>query len=513
MGHPVSILKTSIFLVLLSVLPHLAMAQIDMNQKPVLVISDDPMPSAPAMAGPMGSAAPMYSSPRRAPDVSPAQISGAAYYEPTQTAVGNKIDQMRTELFALQTRMGGMAAKLQSLDERGQRQAAEYNANVATITTALQSGTTPGNPRLVNRLSNAQAGLEAMAQNVADMNRMSVEVAELSSMTSFLAEEARHAYTLSGAIEEDHVRLAQLEDQINAVNVTIDRITNEVNDDIVRTNGFLAAENTNLRTLGLSVTKGEMYGRSLANTAFAPAAVASPAMVPAASPASYAPTNYAPASYAPTPPVMQQTAPAQSVTFTPTPAPAAAMPAMVYSPRQAYQPSHFRPRTSLAPREYRSSRPAAPSLSSSAALRPSVAPSVAAAPMAEPVAAMPSAASRVSHAAPSHSLIPANATPVKTRRPLAKIKFDRPNVAYEQPVYKAVKDALARYPGSQIEVVAVHPASDNAAKNAIEATKARRHAEDVLRSLSQMGLSLDRVVPETAQSAEAKTGEVHIFIR
>jgi hypothetical protein len=96
---------------------------------------------------------------------------------------------------------------------------------------------------------------------------------------------------------------------------------------------------------------------------------------------------------------------------------------------------------------------------------------------------------------------------------LVKIRFDRANVAYEQPVYMAVNEALQRYPNARFELVAVHPAGVNTAEGAIESTRARRNAEKVLRSLTQMGLTMDRIDMSYMPSNEATSSEVHLYVR
>ncbi len=98
-------------------------------------------------------------------------------------------------------------------------------------------------------------------------------------------------------------------------------------------------------------------------------------------------------------------------------------------------------------------------------------------------------------------------------RPLAKIKFDRSDVAYEEPVYLAVNEALKRYPNARFDLVAVTPTQGNAAEVAIESTKARRNAEKVLRTLSQMGLPQDRVDLSYSESGQAASNEVHLFVK
>lgn len=364
-----------------------AMAQMDMKERPVLVITNEKMPAT-------DSGENTFAHPTKAPEVTADQVVGPTYFEPTDTIVGRKVDELRTDLFALQGRVSSLSEKLRSIEDRSQRQSAEYNASIATINTQLQSGTTPGNPRLVQRLSVAEKNLDDLSQNVADLNTLAVEIANTASVASFLLENARAAYGLSGAIEEDHARLAQLEDQVNGVVVTIDRQLNNVNDDITRTASFLSSERSNLRAVALAVTNGDMYGKSLANKSFASGTAGQASFL---QPASYAP--------------MQS-------------------------------------------------------------------------------AGMPSG-----------------------RRQLAKIRFDNPDVNFEQPVYLAVSEALEKFPQASFDIVAIHPTGGNAAQNTIESTRARRNAERVMRSLTQMGLDLSRIDLSYAPSAEAQTNEVHIFIK
>ena len=107
----------------------------------------------------------------------------------------------------------------------------------------------------------------------------------------------------------------------------------------------------------------------------------------------------------------------------------------------------------------------------------------------------------------------AAAAPLDSPRPLVKIRFNQPDVDYEQPVYTAVNEALERYPNAQFDLVAVSPTSGNAAEKAIESTRARRNAEKVLRTMTQLGLSLDRVALSQSESPDAQSSEVHIYIR
>ena len=361
--------------------------------RPALVITDEPIPSEVRNN--------IYSRPAQAQDIFPNALTGDAYYQPTQTMVTRKIGDLAGELGLLQDNVQRLSATLNQLQIDNENIAAEYYASVATVNTQLQSGTTPGNPRLVQRLATAEQNLERFGENVGALNSLALSASDAASRAIFLMEESRAAFNISGAVEEDHKQLAILEDSIANTTLVIERVLNSVNDDILRTGAYLNSERDNLRTLSLAVSNGDLYGRSLANIDYS-----------------------------------------------------------------AYQPGH--------------------AVGSSVA---SVQP--------------------VSHSTPA----PVSQEGLSGTVQLAKIRFDRPNVDFEEPVYAAVNQALQRYPNAQFDIVAVHPSEGNAAKVAIETTKARRNAQKVLRALSQMGLDMSRANLSYKPSAEATSSEVHLFIR
>ncbi len=366
----------------------------------------------------------IYTKPSPAPVITPAEVMDNSYYNSqSQTVVGQKVQGLRRDLATLQNRIADLAGTLSSLENSGQTQAAAYYASVATISTQLQSGTTPGNPRLVQKLTVARQNLEQLGASVATFNDLSQQITNASSAAAYMLETVRAAYSLSGAVEEDHVELAKLEDAVNNTTVVIDRLLNNVSDDITRTTAYLDTERNNLRTMSAAVETGSMFGKSLSNRPFASATLASFSGQPALPP--------------------------------PTPMTA--------------------PYSATAPQ-------AGNSMGSGSSLLPMAA---TAAPRA-PQAGM---------------------------RPLVKIRFDRPDVDYEQPVYMAVNEALSRYPDARFELVAVHPGKGNAAQIAIESTKARRYAERVLRSLTNMGLELDRIDLSYTPSAEATSSEVQLYVQ
>lgn len=210
----------------------------------------------------------LYSKPVRLQDISASQVLNPEYFEPMETMTAQRIRGIQEQMYELQAEIADSATQLQTLETVGQDLAANYYAAVATINTQLQSGTTPGNPRLKARLALAEDSLEILSGNIADYNKMAVHIADLASVGNFLQQEARAAYGLSGSVEEDHVQLAQLEDSLANTSVAIQRLLNNVNDNITRASAYMDTERSNLRTIALAITNGDLYGRSLSNRPF-----------------------------------------------------------------------------------------------------------------------------------------------------------------------------------------------------------------------------------------------------
>lgn len=369
----------------------------------------------------------VYQTPRRTPDITPDQVLERDSVGFAGMASG-KVKELSDDLFKLQGEVARLSDQVLKMELNSQEKAGEYYASVATINTQLQSGTTPGNPRLVAKLDVARQNLDALSDSVSDFNGLAVEAANKASVASFLLENIRAAYGLSGSTEEDHAQLAQLEDAVLGSTVVVERLLNNVNDDISRSAAYLSAERSNLRTLSLAVANGELYGRSLANRPYA--------NVPQSELASRF----------------------QQIGSTSSMASMSAQPAALPSPGGltsgplTFNSDSTQGATSLA------GQPSSP-------------------------------------------------------RPLMTIRFDRPDVQYQQPLYVAVNEAMNAYPDAQFELVAVSPGQGNAAKMAIENSRSRRNAEDVLRAMTQMGVPAEKVILSASSNPNSDTSEVQLYIR
>jgi hypothetical protein len=96
-------------------------------------------------------------------------------------------------------------------------------------------------------------------------------------------------------------------------------------------------------------------------------------------------------------------------------------------------------------------------------------------------------------------------------RPLVIIRFNQPNVNYEQALYTAVNKVLQSQPNATFELVAVSSVSGGTAKAALNANETRRNAQNVLRSLVDMGLPPGRVSLSATSSSSGN--EVRLYLR
>ena len=311
-----------------------------------------------------------------APGVTPGQ--------PTGTLVGQKVQELRADLSRLQGELSGQNNQLQTLRASARQGASAYHDILGAVRARLQVGSTPGNPELVAQWNQAQTELSKVGESIALLNSLGAESGSTSALAAFLLDSTRATFGLYGALEEDHRQLAILEDEVNKTVVVLDRLLNELTEDISRTQNYYTTERSNLTTLAVAIDNGEFIGGSLANRAFG----------------------------LPPPPL------------------------------------------------------------------------------------------------PGGGASMVGRTP-----PLVVIRFDRPNVEYDQALYTAINQALTRRPNAAFDLVSVAPGLGSASQVALASNKSRRNAETVLRTLTNMGLPADRVSLSATTNPNAQVGEVHLYIR
>jgi hypothetical protein len=121
---------------------------------------------------------------------------------------------------------------------------------------------------------------------------------------------------------------------------------------------------------------------------------------------------------------------------------------------------------------------------------------------------------KVARAGNPHSLSPASPPGnFDGKKPLVVIRFDQPNVQYDQPVRKAAALALQRKRTTIFDVVASAPA-DGAPDTAASAReKSKADAEGVVRSLMNAGVPSNQLTLTLATPQTGAASEVRIFVR
>ena len=303
----------------------------------------------------------------------------------TGTFVGQKVTELRDELIRLQNSIAAQNDELQRLRTDLVVNSQQYHGTIAAVNARLQVGTTPGNPILVQQFTSAQADLDRIGSEINKMINLTAAVANNSTLSAYMAEAARAAFSVSGAVDEDHRQLAILEDEVNRTAVLIDRLLKELGADVRRQTNYVTTERANLNLTSAGIKSGELFGGSLVNKAV------------------------------------------------------------------------------------------------------------------------------LANAGGSGGVMGPIAT--TGRSPLVVIRFDRADVPYQQALYTAVSKTLERRPDALFDLVAVAPAKGGQARVALNSQKARQHAENVVRSLIEMGLPPNRVAVSAQTMAQADNNEVHLYVR
>jgi hypothetical protein len=121
-------------------------------------------------------------------------------------------------------------------------------------------------------------------------------------------------------------------------------------------------------------------------------------------------------------------------------------------------------------------------------------------------------ASRQPANVPAQAAAPAGAG-LASGRPFVVIRFDNPEVEYEQQLYDAVSTALAQRPQVAFDLVGVAPAAGASEDAAGNGEAARASTDRVMQSLLDMGLPADRVSVSQIADPGIQGNEVRLYVR
>jgi hypothetical protein len=117
------------------------------------------------------------------------------------------------------------------------------------------------------------------------------------------------------------------------------------------------------------------------------------------------------------------------------------------------------------------------------------------------------------NAAPPVHYAEAPASVANDAKPLVVIKFDRPQVDYQQTLYSALNETLRTKPQAAFEVLAVAPTAESAAAVQAAQSAAKQHARDVLETMTSMGVPAGRVAVASLTDPSIQQSEVRVYVR
>ena len=177
----------------------------------------------------------------------------------TGTFVGQKVVAFRNELNQLQKSIRIYNEDLQKVRSSVINNAVQYHKTIGAIEAKLQVGTTPGNPHMYGLLQSAQNNIQTMSANTLTLEGLSAKVTSDAAMTSYLLDSIRAAYSVSGAVDEDHRQLRILENETNQTTILINSLLNEVNSDVERQRQYIDTAKNNIVDLNEAIKVGS-YG-------------------------------------------------------------------------------------------------------------------------------------------------------------------------------------------------------------------------------------------------------------
>ena len=177
----------------------------------------------------------------------------------TGTFVGQKVVAFRKELNQLQSSIRVYNEDLQKVRASVINNAMQYHKTIGTIEAKLQVGTTPGNPYMYGLLQSAQNNIQTMSANTVTLEGLSAKVTSDAAMTSYLLDSIRAAYSVSGAVDEDHRQLRILENETNQTTILINSLLGEVNSDVERQRQYIDTAKNHIVDLSEAIKIGS-YG-------------------------------------------------------------------------------------------------------------------------------------------------------------------------------------------------------------------------------------------------------------
>ena len=152
----------------------------------------------------------------------------------TGTFVGQRIAAFRQELKQLKQAQKSNEKDFEKITANITNNSALYQKTISTVENKLQAGTTPGNPNMYAMLQQAQGNVQTMFANANALDNLSTKTANALTSVNYLEKSIAAAFSISGAVDEDHKQLRELQNQA----MTTAQKISTLNDNVSRAASF-----------------------------------------------------------------------------------------------------------------------------------------------------------------------------------------------------------------------------------------------------------------------------------
>jgi hypothetical protein len=194
---------------------------------------------------------------------------GVFDFQPTGTAVSDQIRQLRGQLVEIQDELDRENARLQDLRSEARTASNRYASLAINIDLRLREGASPGDSELEQQWRQAQEELENVSEAVAGIDDLQNEVYGTALATDVLLDSIVATFKLRGFVDNDQRQLIVLQGETEQTAGLIQRMLNEMRQDVASAGGYLAQQRSNLAALSTGIDQGSVVGTASAADATA----------------------------------------------------------------------------------------------------------------------------------------------------------------------------------------------------------------------------------------------------
>lgn len=110
-------------------------------------------------------------------------------------------------------------------------------------------------------------------------------------------------------------------------------------------------------------------------------------------------------------------------------------------------------------------------------------------------------------------LLAAGAAAAQSAVPLVVIRFNQPRIYYDQQLYGAVSQAVAKKPDVMFDIVSSAPSTGDSSRDEQWVATASRNTQSVVATMQSMGVPMERMRIRGQAQPGIKFDETQIFVR